>query len=58
MVVASVNLTGAVQVVCLAGGGVCGCFLVSSRWGVGTYLECVCMHLGGFFLEKIPISCK
>jgi hypothetical protein len=26
--------------------------------GVGTYLECICMHLGGFFLEKVPVSCK
>jgi hypothetical protein len=26
--------------------------------GVGTYLEHICVHLGGFFLEKVPVSCR
>jgi hypothetical protein len=26
--------------------------------GVGTYLEHICMHFGGFFLEKVPVYCK
>jgi hypothetical protein len=50
-VVASIDLPGAVRVICSAREHVWGCFLVTWR-GVRNYLEHVCALWGGSSLKK------
>jgi hypothetical protein len=58
MIVTSIDLLGDAQVICLAWEHVWGCFLVTWRWGVETYQECVCTLWGGSSLKKKAVSCR
>jgi hypothetical protein len=58
MPMASVYSLGGTWVVRLARERVWGCFFSEFKVGVEIYLEHICVHLGGFFLEKVPVSCR